>query len=444
MQFFSSSPGVRHLAPRFVIALMLMAVLAACGSNSSSGSSNTTTTGPVTLTFWSWVNGIDKSVALWNKSHPDIQVKLANVGSGPAEYNKLYTAIKANNEPDLGQVEFQLLPTFETTGGLVDISQYGANSVKDQFVPWTWKQVSLDNAVYAIPQDSGPMGMFYREDIFKKYNLSVPTTWAQYADVAARLHAADPNEYITDFPPKQPGWFTGLMWQAGGHLFGINGQSWQVSINNSASQQVASYWQDLISKKLVKTEPDFDNAWYHDLQTGAIATWVTGVWGAGTITANAPQTSGKWRVAPLPQWQAGQNADGNWGGSTTTVFKSSKHPKEAAEFAIWLNTNQQSLDEMIKGNNIYPAYQPALDSSLVTGPNAFFGNQAINQVFKDGSTHVNANFQWGPTIDQVYNDMSDNFANAVNGKGTLVDALNTVQQSTITFMKKQGFSVSTS
>ncbi|HZR40639.1 MAG TPA: extracellular solute-binding protein [Ktedonobacteraceae bacterium] len=441
MQFFSSFPRARHLAPRFVVALMLMAVLAACGSNSSSGSSSTTTTGPVTLTFWSWVTGIDKSVALWNKSHPDIQVKLANVGSGPAEYNKLYTAIKANNEPDLGQVEFQLLPTFETTGGLVDISQYGTDSVKDQFVPWTWKQVSLGNAVYAIPQDSGPMAMFYRDDIFKKYNLSVPTTWAQYADVAAKLHAADANEYITDFPPKQPGWFTGLMWQAGGHLFGINGQSWQVSINNSASQQVASYWQDLISKKLVKTEPDFDNAWYHDLQTGAVATWVTGVWGAGTITSNAPQTSGKWRVAPLPQWQAGQTADGNWGGSTTTVFKSSKHPKEAAEFAIWLNTNQQSLDEMIKGNNIYPAYQPALASPLVNGPIPFFGNQAINQVFKEGSTHVNADFQWGPTIDQVYNDMSDNFANAVNGKGTLVDALNTVQQSTMTFMKKQGFSV---
>ena len=49
------------------------------------------------------------------------------------EYNKLFTAIKANNEPDLSQVEFQTLPQFETTGSLVDLSQYGANSVKNQF-----------------------------------------------------------------------------------------------------------------------------------------------------------------------------------------------------------------------------------------------------------------------------------------------------------------------
>src|SRR6266581_2387984 len=354
MHIISSFPWIRRFAlqPAFVsLALALMISLAACGGGSSSSSG--TSSGPVNLTFWSWVTGIDKSVALWNKSHPNIQVKLANVGSGPAEYDKLYTAIKANNEPDLGQVEFQLLPTFETTGSLVDMSQYGASSVKDQFVPWTWGQVSLGNAVYAIPQDSGPMAMYYRSDLFKKYNIPVPTTWAQYADAAAKLHAANPNVYITDFPPKEPGWFTGLVWQAGGQLFGINGQSWKVSINNPQAQQVASYWQDLINKKLVKTQPDFTNAWYHDLQTGALASWFSGAWGNGVLEQNAPQTSGKWRVALLPQWQVGQSVSSNWGGSSTAVFKSTKHPKEATEFAEWISNNEQSAETEFKGG-AYP------------------------------------------------------------------------------------------
>jgi multiple sugar transport system substrate-binding protein len=423
------------------LALVIMAPLAACGGSSSG--SNSTSTGPVNLTIWDWVPGADKSVALWNRTHPNIQVKLVNVGAGPTEYDKLYTAIKANNEPDLAQVEFQLLPTFETTGSLVDLSPYGANDVKDKFVPWTWKQVTLGNAVYSIPEDSGPMALYYRQDIFQKYNIPVPTTWAQYADAAAKLHAADPNVYITDFPPKEPGWFTGLLWQAGGQLFSINGQSWKVSINNPQAQQVASYWQDLINKKLVKTEPDFTNAWYHDLQTGSVATWVSAVWGASTISTNAPQSSGKWKVAPIPQWTAGQTADGNWGGSTFVVFKTSKHPKEATEFDIWLNTNQQSLEYMINGASIYPAYQPELDASILNQPQPFYGNQNIYQVFKQGSTQVNVNFQWGPTINQVYTDMGDNFANVVNGRGSLSDALNAVQQSTITFMQKQGFTVST-
>ena len=442
MQQLSSTHWIGRHAAKFAIMsiiLVFMAPLAACGGGSSSSS---TSSGPVNLTFWSWVPGIDKSVAEFNSTHPGIQVKWVNVGAGPAEYDKLYTAIKANNEPDLGQVEFQLLPTFETTGSLVDMSQYGASSLKDKFVPWTWSQVTIGNAVYAIPEDSGPIALFYRSDIFKKYNLPVPTTWAQYADDAAKLHAANSSDYITDFPPKEPGWFTGLVWQAGGRFFRINGQSWKVAINDSASQQVATYWQDLINKKLVKTEPDFTNGWYHDLQTGTVATWVSAVWGASTISTNAPQASGKWSVAPMPQWQAGQNVTGNWGGSTTVLFKNSQHPKEATEFAMWLNSNQKSLDEMIKGASIYPAYEPSLDSPLLNGPQPYYGNEVIGKVFRDSSSHVDVNFQWGPTINQVYTDLGDNFANAINGKGTLNDALTAVQQSTVSFMQKQGFTVS--
>jgi multiple sugar transport system substrate-binding protein len=151
-----------------------------------------------------------------------------------------------------------------------------------------------------------------------------------------------------------------------------------------------------------------------------------------------------WRVAPIPQWQAGQTPiNGNWGGSANVVFKSTQHPKEAAEFAQFIYTNQQSLEAMIKGNSIYPAYNPGLASPLLTGPVSFFGNQNTGTLFTQVSTQVDPNFVWGPTMEQVYSDIGDNFANAVNGRGTLSDGLNAVQQSTVTFMKKQGFSVTT-
>src|SRR6266581_3888459 len=441
---FSSFSWMRRFAPGFAIfsvALLIMVPLAACGGGSSSSTSGTST-GPVNLTYWAWIPGMDKQVALFNQTHPNIHVTWSNVGAGTVEYDKLFTAIKANNEPDMSEVEFQTLPQFETTGALVDISQYGANSVKDQFPAWMWNQVVLSNGVYAIPQDGGPMVMYYRADLFTKYNIPVPTTWAQYADDAAKLHAADPNAYITDFNPRQPGQFTGLVWQNGGNLFSISGQSWKVSINNPQALQVAAYWQALIDKKLVKTEPDFDNAWYHDLQTGALATWISAAWGNGTLKQNAPKTSGNWRVTSLPQWQAGQNVSSNWGGSTTVVYKSTKHPKEASLFAQWISANEQSA-EMEFSTGAYPALLSALRSSTVNSPQPFFGNQVINQIFTDSSKQVNVNFQWGPSMQQVYNDIGDNFANAVNGHGTLSDGLNAVQLSTITYMKKQGFSVST-
>ncbi len=442
MQLFFSPSWMSRSAAQctiVILALVLMAPLAACGGSSSSGSS-TTSSGPVTLTYWAWISSLPDQVALFNKSHPNIHVNLVNVGSSQTEYDKLFTAIKANNEPDVSEIEFQALPTFETTGGLLDLAPYGAASVKDQFVPYTWSQVLLGNSILAIPQDTGPMGLWYRQDIFQKYNLPVPTTWAQFADDAAKLHAANPNYYITDFPPKGAAWFTGLEWQAGGRPFNINGQSWKVSLNNPQAQQVASYWQDLLNKKLVKTEPDFTNGWYHDLQTGALATWVGAAWGNGVLEQNAPQTSGKWRVASLPQWQAGQSVSSNWGGSSTAVFKSTKHPKEATEFAEWISNNEQSAETEFKGG-AYPCLLSALSSTTMNSPQPFFGNQVINSVFKQSASEVDTSFHWGPTMNQVTTDMGDNFANAINGKGTLSDALNKVQQSTVTFMQKQGFSV---
>ena len=122
------------------------------------------------------------------------------------------------------------------------------------------------------------------------------------------------------------------------------------------------------------------------------------------------------------------------------VFKNTKHPQQASVFAQWISANVQSA-ELEFSTGAYPASLAALSSSTVNSAQPFFGNQVINQVFSTSSQQVNVNFQWGPSMEQVYNDMGDGFANAVNGNGTLSDALNAVQQSTITYMKKQGFSV---
>jgi multiple sugar transport system substrate-binding protein len=127
-------------------------------------------TGPeVSLTFWSWVPAIDKAVAEFEKAYPNIKITWDNVGNGTTEYNKLITALQAGSgAPDVAQLEYQALPTFINQGGVVDLAKYGAGEVKDQFVPWTWSQVSRGNSVYAIPQDTGPLAFAYRKDIYDK------------------------------------------------------------------------------------------------------------------------------------------------------------------------------------------------------------------------------------------------------------------------------------
>jgi multiple sugar transport system substrate-binding protein len=191
----------------------------------------------------------------------------------------------------------------------------------------------------------------------------------------------------------------------------------------------------------VKTENDFIDAWYADLQHGTLAAWPAPVWGAGSIEQAAPKTAGKWRVAPLPQWTAGAYSTSENGGTATTATLDSKHPKEAATFAEWFSSDPRSINYLVTKLSIFPADKAGEQLPSVTGPVSFFGNQHIFNVFREAALHVNGSFQWGPTMNQVVTDMQDDFTAAYSNKTPLLATLDQVQASTVANMKKQGFSV---
>lgn len=403
--------------------------------------SGATAQSTVNLTLWTWGDAsITALCDRFNATHPGIKVTFNNVPSN-GFYDKLFTAMKAGNAPDIANVEYGMLPTAISTGGLVDLSKYGLAGLKSKYEPWIWNQVSLAGGVYAVPQDIGPMGMFYRADLLKKYKIKVPATWAEFADAAAKLHAADPKSYLTNFGATDSGWLIGLAWQAGAKWFRVEGDSWVVNINDAATKKVAAYWQGLLDKKLVKLDPAWSDTWYGDLQSGGVASWMSASWGTGFLSGIAPKTAGGWRVAPMPQWTAGKASSANWGGSSTTVTKDSKHPKEAAIFAAWIGTNLKDSIVPRVSTGLFPAVKAGFNLDALLQPDAFYGNQRVVALFKGISKSVDPNFAFGPTMTQVNGDLNDAFSEAVNGKMTLVQALDIVQAKTVAFMRKQGLNV---
>lgn len=425
-------------------AVLAAGALLAAGCSSSGGGATTgaqaSSGGKVTLTFWSWVPGIDKAVDLWNSQHPDIHVTLDTIPSGSSGgYAKMRAALQAHNAPDLAQVEYQEIPGFLMDNGLVDLSKYGANSDKSQFVSWQWNQVSYNGDAYAIPQASGPMGLFYRKDVFTRLGLTPPTTWAQFAQDAAVIHKANPKQYICTMPPGNSAWFTALAWQAGAKWFGTSGDTWTVDINSPTTLKVAAYWDQLRSQGLIKTEPDFADGWYKDLQDGNIVAWPSAQWGDAIIEGNAPNTKGEWAAAPMPQWNAGQQISANWGGSSTAVLQGSQHVAQALQFADWLNTDPQSIKLLIAGGYGWPAATGAFQGSSLDQPSAFFGGQDYNStVFAQSDQQVNESWVWTPTIDETYQTLDDGFQKAVSGSGSFVDAVNAAQQQAISDLKAKG------
>ncbi|HET9873458.1 MAG TPA: extracellular solute-binding protein [Propionibacteriaceae bacterium] len=398
-----------------------------------------------TLTFWTWVPDIQKEVDLFEKKYPKIKVKVVNVGQGAAHYQKMRAAIQAGQgAPDVTQVEFQHIPSFTLGGDLLDISPYGAAEIKDQYPDWVWSQVVKGEAVYAVPQDVGPTGLLYRDDLLKAAGIAVPKTWEEFATASQKYHAANPKSYLSNFAPNEAGQFLSYVWQTGARPFSFDGEKTvKVDLASDQAKQVATYWGDLIAKGAASVDPDFTDSWYQGLSNGKYASWPTAAWGPVFLQGTAKKTSGKWRATDLPQWDPAKPSAGNWGGSTDAVLKSTKNPIAAAQLALFINTDKESALKLATEQFLFPASNEILnDPKFAEQASPFYGGQKVNAKFTEISKTVTPDFEWVPFMDFVYSSFNVTLGKSIADKSDLVAGLQAWQDQVAKYAKDQGFTVS--
>ncbi len=417
------------------------AASSAPASGSASASATSALSQPATLTWWAWAPQDKQLVTAFEKVYPNIKVNLVNAGTGTAEYTKLQNAIKAGSGvPDIAQVEYYALPQFALGGSLADLGADGLSSDQGQFSTAVWDSVQVGGKLVGLPQDTGPMALFYNKTVFDKYKLAVPTTWAQYVADAKKLHAANPKEYITN-DTGDAGFTTSMIWAAGGHPYVTSGTK-NVTINfaDAGSQKFVSTWSPLVSGGLVAPIASWSNEWYQGLTNGDIASLVIGGWMGVDLETGVPGGKGQWRVAPLPQYSAGQTASSENGGSSNAVLAASKNQAAAAAFLQFISTGQGAQISANSGD--FPASTAMLTSSSFLGVKpAYFGGQAINQVLSQASSDVVSGWSYLPF--QVYANsiFSDTVGQAYAGKSTLSAGLSVWQQQSASYGSQQGFSV---
>jgi multiple sugar transport system substrate-binding protein len=439
----------RRRRPVKAAAVLLAATslgLAACGSSTKAAAPSSTTTKTssskvVDLTFWSWVPGIAQQVKLFNASHTHIHVHLVKTPTGTSgAYAKMLAAIKAGDPPDVGQIEFDVLPSFVATGGILNLAKYGAEKDASQFSPFAWKLVDFGGGVWAIPQATGPTAMFYNAKLFKKYGLAVPKTWAQFASEAIAVHKAHPNVYMTNWPDSTS-WLAMSEWQAGAKWFSESHNAWKLGFTSPTSTKVADYWQKLISSGALKIEKSFTAAWYHQAADGEILAWPTAQWATTIMADDVKSGSGDWRVAPMPQWTAGANDYGQWGGSTTAVFKDTKHPRSALKFALWMNTDLKAIQAGVVAGFGWPAATAGLKVSALHGTFSFFGPQHIYKDFRVSEADTVKGWNFGPDYLTADSQMDGLMSGLSSGSITLPEVLAKTQAKQLSTLKAEGISV---
>lgn len=401
------------------------------------------------LTVWTWIKNADALGKLFEKQFPNIKVDVPTIASGQAEYTKLTTAIQAGSgAPDVVQIEFQFIPQFVNTGGLLDISQY-VGGIKPLFPEWTWTQVTSNGKLYAVPQDAGPEGLIYRKDLFDKYNIPVPKTWADFEQAGAKLHAADPSTYLTFLGLNDQGELNGLLWQAGVFPFHNTPNGWKINFVSDAARHVLTYWKNLVDKGYVKASTEVWAAgWINEIAQGKYASVIGAAW-SPTYEIEpyvGKDSSQEWRVAEMPQWKEGDTVDSNWGGSTDAVTKQTRYPDAAALFAAWLNTSKEAI--ALETTDIGQGGSGLFDADLYTDkiPNfsanvPFLGGQNANAIFSKMMPWVDKNFEWSPWTSYVYNQMQVQLTDYFNGKISVDQTLANLQDKVTEFARAQGFQV---
>jgi multiple sugar transport system substrate-binding protein len=398
------------------------------------------------VSVWAWYPAFDQVVDLFNETHDDIQICWTNAGQGNDQYTKFSTAIESGSgAPDVIMLEAEVLSSFSIRDALVDLSEYGAADVQGDYTEGAWKDVSSGDAVYAVPVDGGPMGMLYREDILAEHGIPVPTTWDEFASAAEALQAAGAPGVLANFPPNGRAYTQALFAQAGSVPFEYDSASPQqigIDVADQGSKDVLAYWEDLASRGLIAVDEAFTADYNTKLVDGTYAIYVAAAWGPGYLQGlEGSDESAVWRAAPVPQWDAADPVQINWGGSTFAVTSQADDPEAAATVAKEVFGTEEAWKIGIEEAALFPLWTPILESDYFRDLEyPFFGGQQINKdVFLPAAAGY-AGFTFSPFQNYAYDQLQEEVtAVVVDGDKSAEQALDDLQATLERYATEQGF-----
>lgn len=431
----------------------MLSSVAACGSTSAGdGGSTGSSDKKVELTVWSWDSTLPRTVKGFEAKNPNIKVKVTNAGTNKDEYNALSNAIEAGSgAPDIAQIEYYALPEYVIRGHLENLSDLGASDFKDFYTPGTWSSVNINDGVYALPMDSGPMAWFYNKDVFDKAGVD-PTqvrTWDDFYEAAKKIRAVD--SYITS-DSGDAGFFDSMTWLAGAKPFQTSSDGSEVTVNLTEDKGVKTFtdfWQKLLDEGLLDTKTaGWSEDWFKGMVDGTIASLFTGAWMPANLANSAADGAGKWRVTQMPTAD-GSTTNSENGGSSLAVLASTKKADAAYQFIEYANHGDGVATRVAGG--AFPADKASMESdsfkNTTTVKNAdgedvdYFGGQKYNEVLAQAAENVSSDYQFLPYEVKARTIFGDYLGKSYTGDQKLTDGIAAWQKALQDYGKDQGFTV---
>jgi multiple sugar transport system substrate-binding protein len=337
---------------RTSLALGLVAIVATAGVLATTASGNTTTTITIIEHQPPRVALLKKMLPLFEKTHPNIKVKLIEGPAVDTDFqNKVTLDFNSGHAADVVALSFDPADV-AASGYLLNLTpRVHAWSGWKHFYPKLRQGEVHGGKIYTIPREASVQQFFYRKDLLKAHGISTaqPTTWAQLMDRLQQASKALNGPSIV-FP-------AGTQWGGGSYgesfinallgtkntLYDTKSQKWVV--RSPGLTQVLGLYVSMTSTGVLDIPPLLNpNPWvetkYQAFAQGKLAVSTGGTWswffdwgpkGSGPIS-NVFSKLGVWNY---PTFSGGTYVVGGtgwrWGISSKT-----KHPNEAWTLVKWL------------------------------------------------------------------------------------------------------------
>lgn len=329
------------------------------------------------IIVWGWPAADQAFEAIldgFHRKYPNIKVKIEMMPNAD-QHTKLLTSLAAGaGAPDVAMIESPWIGQFAARGGLADLLQppFNAGRYKDDVIPYKWSQATTpDGRLIAIPWDIGPATMFYRADIFQEVGLPFEPedvrnhidTWEAYIEAGKKVTIPNKRFMYTDAAVifslyfNQHNYFTK--------------DTYELAINTPENLYMLQVCQQVRQAGIDANVAQWGPEWQAMLGNGSIVTELLGCWFGGFLKSwIAPDTAGKWRIAPIPG-----KLGVNWGGSFLAIPEQSKNKELAWAFVEYALLTAEAQNAMFKAVDYFPSYIPAFDDPMYSEPDPWFGGQ---------------------------------------------------------------------
>lgn len=212
-------------------------------------------------------------------------------------------------------------------GGLADVSKEFAAWPDARDTDATAREsVTVDGKVYGAPLFVGVRALYYRTDVFRDLGMAVPTTQAELAATAKKIHQRRPGLYGLAVGGAYTYGALPFLWAAGGELATKKGGSYTAAVNSPRAKQGIAAYTGLFGDANCPAASCADmggNDTVTAFAAGKAAMAIGGDFNHQAVENG--KVKGEYAVVPLPGVEKGTIAPAFAGGNNIGVLRSSAH-----------------------------------------------------------------------------------------------------------------------